>query len=415
MAGTSLLITDIGRLVTMEPAPGREGPLGVIPRAAVRVRDGRLVWVGPAAELPQVQSHEEVLGASGGVVMPGLVDGHTHLVHGGSRVGEFNLRSQGKSYQEIAAAGGGIMSTVEATRLASSDELFASARRRADEALRCGTTTVEIKTGYGLDVAAELRMAAVIERLAAEHAIDVVGTFLGAHVVPAEYRDRRAEYLRLVTEEMLPRMAETGAIVSCDAFVEEGAFTPDEARLIAKAAAAEDLPMRLHVDQFHDGGGAALAAELACLSADHLDHTSEQGMIAMREAKVVAVCLPGASFFAGRGKYPDARRMIDLGLTVAIATDYNPGTNPSLDLTLAASIAVAQMHMSCDEALLGITKNAAAALKLSDRGSIAPGKRADLVLFDAFDEYVPLYRYGARLVAKTIVGGRVAFDAHVRL
>ncbi|HPM42117.1 MAG TPA: amidohydrolase family protein, partial [bacterium] len=238
-----------------------------------------------------------------------------------------------------------------------------------------GTTTIEIKTGYGQDAESEFKMAEVIAKLSREHPMEVVGTFLGMHALPPEFKGRREEFVRLVCEEMLPAMADGGCVTSCDAFIEDGAFTADEARMLARAAEAEDLPLRLHVDQFHDGGGAALAAELCALSADHLDFTSEEGMRAMAGAGVVAVCLPGASFFAGKGRYPDARRMIDLGCTVAVSTDYNPGTNPSLDLFLAASIAVARAGMTCEEALAAITKNAAAALALSVSRSLQRARR----------------------------------------
>lgn len=405
-----LLITNISRLVTMVPGEGRSGLLGVVERAALRVRAGNVVWAGRQADLPAVQSREEVLDASGGVVIPGLVDCHTHLVHGGWRQNEFDQRSRAATYQEIAAAGGGILSTVRATRAAPFEELCASALARADEALSLGTTLIEIKTGYGLDAASESKTIDVIRALAERDAIGVCGTTLAAHVVPAEYRDRRGEYVRLVIEETLPQAARSGIVSACDVFVEEGAFTPEEARAIVRAAKALGLAVHLHVDQFCDGGGGRLAAELSALSADHLDYVSEEGVLAMRDVGVVGVVLPGASFFAGRGHYPDARRMIDLGLTVAIATDYNPGTNPSLNLMLAATIAVTQMGMGCDEAWLAITRHAARALGRFDCGVIAPGKRADLVVLDAPDEYFPLYRYGKNCVAKTIVGGVVAFD-----
>lgn len=410
MAERSVLITRISRLLTMEPGRDRAGPLGAIERAAVRIRDGRVVWAGREKELPVIQSREEVIDAHGGVVLPALVDCHTHLVHGGWRELEFNLRSEGRSYQEIAAAGGGIMSTVEATRAATADDLLSSALSRADEAVAHGTAVVEIKTGYGLDSEAEAKTVGVIRALGEQHAIGIVGTTLAAHVVPQEYRERRDEYLGLVTQEILPAAAATGCVSACDVFVEEGAFTPDEARAIAGAAKRLGLALHLHVDQFHDGGGGQLAAELGALSADHLDFTSESGVVAMRDAGVVGVVLPGASFFAGRGRYPDARRMIDLGLPVAIATDYNPGTNPSLDLWLMATIAVTQMGLSCEEALLSITRRAALALSLPDSGALTAGRRADLVLLDAPDEFFPLYRYGTSCVAKTIIGGEVAFD-----
>ncbi|MFH0800299.1 MAG: imidazolonepropionase [Pseudomonadota bacterium] len=402
-----MLIKNIGRLVTLEPGAGREGILGVIEDAAVRVRSGKIAWAGPRKKLPDAADREAVVDADGGVVMPGLIDCHTHLVHAGFRQSEFNLRSQGKSYQEIAASGGGIMSTVEATRKAKLKELFASAEQRAMEALSHGTTAIEIKTGYGLDRTAEAKMTEAIRALAGRGPQRIVGTFLGAHVVPREFKGRRGEYLQHILDDMLPAAKKSGVISACDVFVEDGAYTADEARKIGAAARAMGLGMHLHVDQFSDVGGGELAAELGALSADHLDHTSEKGMRAMARAGVGAVVLPGASFFAGRGRYPDVRKMIDLGLKVAIATDYNPGTNPSLDLWMAATIAVAQMGMTCDEALVAVTQNAASVLGLTDCGRVAVGNRADLIILDAPDEYFPLYRYGTNFVSKVLVSGAI--------
>lgn len=407
MASDSILIKNIGRLVTMNPGAGREGALGVIEKAAVCARDGKIVWLGRANELLKDMACDEELDAEGAVVLPGLVDCHTHIVHAGFRQGEFSLRSQGKTYQDIAKAGGGIISTVRATRAASLNELLDTARGRAMEALLNGTTTVEIKTGYGLDVETETKMVEVIRALGGAGTVSIAGTFLGAHIVPPEYTTKRTDYIRLVIECMLPSVAKSGVITACDVFVEEGAFTKDEARVIAGAAKKLGLGLHLHVDQFSDSGGGGLSSELGALSADHLDYTSEKGMRAMAEAGVTAVILPGASFFAGRGRYPSARKMIDLNLKVAIATDYNPGTNPSLDLFLTATIAVTQMGLTCDEALLGVTKNAATALGLKDRGVIANGARADIIILDAPDEYFPIYRYGKNCVREVIINGRV--------
>ena len=402
-----MLIKNIGRLVTMEPGPGREGPLGVIERAAVRVQGDFIAWVGRQQDLPSAKGAEEVIDAGGGVCLPGLIDCHTHIVHAGSRQQEFKLRSEGKSYQEIAAAGGGIMSTVRATRNATVDELYHVAAHRADEMLGRGITTVEIKTGYGLEPAAEMKMVEVIRRLARNHPIGTFGTFLGAHVVPVEYQGRREEYLRLVIDQMLPQAAASEVISGCDIFVEKIAFSLDEAREIALAAQALGLGLHLHVDQFGDDGGGQLACELSAQSASHLDYTNEKGLRAMAEKSVVAVALPGASFFTGGGHYPDVRKMIDTDLAVAVSTDYNPGTSPSLDLMFNASIAITQMGMTCDEVLTGITKHAAAALGLSDRGVVTKGRRADVVIFDAPDEYYPLYRYGVNCTKGVIVGGQL--------
>jgi imidazolonepropionase len=395
------LIKNISRLVTMNPASGRKGPLGVIERAALRIDDGLIAWVGSETECPKFDG--EVLDAHTNIVMPGLVDCHTHLVHAGSRQGEFKLRSEGKSYQGIAAAGGGIMSTVRATRDASREKLLAEAGARIENMLSRGVTTVEIKTGYGLTLEDEMKMAEVIGELAKKYPADIRGTFLGAHVVPAEYRGNREEYIRIVMEEMLPAIS--GLVSACDVFVEEGAYTRDEAIAICTKAKEFGLAIHLHVDQFSDGGGGKLAAEVGALSASHLDYSDGVGMRAMADAGVVAVLLPGASFFTGGGRYPDARKMIGCGVTTAISTDYNPGTTPSLDPLMNASIAVTQMGMTCDEALLGITKNAALALGLSDRGTIEVGQRADLAMFDAPDEYYLLYRYGENCLAGVMIGG----------
>ncbi len=399
-----LKISNIGRLVTMEPGPGREGALGVIAGAALLIEGGRIAWLGRAAEFPSGVEVDREIDAGGRAVLPGLVDCHTHLVHAGTRQHELNLRSQGKSYQEIAAAGGGIASTVAATRKATAEELFGSARTRAMEALGRGITTIEVKTGYGLDAQSEAKMVEVIGRLRDELPVRILGTML-AHIVPQEFCERRTEYLQLWLGKMLVAAARSGVVEACDCFVEEGAFTKNEARAVIGAGKVLGLSGHLHVDQFRDGGGASLAAELRVLSADHLDHASEKGMKAMAAAGVVGVVLPGASLFAGKGRYPDARRMIDHGVRVAISTDHNPGTSPTLDLWLMATIAAAQMGMTCDEALLGITRNAALALGLPDEGRIAVGAPADLIILDADDEHLPLYRFGTNLVHQVFTAG----------
>lgn len=401
------IVKEISRLVTMEPATGRQGALGVIENGALLIEGGRIKWFGPESEIPPEAKKAQVIDAKGMVVMPGLVDCHTHIVHARFRQNEFNLRSQGKSYQEIAKGGGGIMSSVLATRAASEEDLLASAKERIDEALSHGVTTVEIKTGYGLDYDAEMKMVQVIDGLSRSSPVRVLGTFLGAHIVPAEYRERRGDYVDLITGRMLRDAAQFDAIRACDVFVEEGAYTADEARRVARAAGALGLDIHLHVDQFTDVRGGELAAELGALSADHLDKTTDAGVDAMIKKGVVGVVLPGASFFTGGGHYPDVRRMVGRGLKVAIATDYNPGTTPSLDLWLMATIAVSQMGMSCDDALKGMTINAAKALGTSDAGVIAPGARADLAFVDAPDEYFPIYRYGRGFVKAVMIDGEL--------
>lgn len=403
-----MLLSNIRRLVTLEPGDEKVGLLGVIENAAVRIEGDHVVWCGPSSQLPKNEKKEEIIDCAGGTVLPGLVECHTHLIYAGSRESEFQMRSEGTSYGEIAQAGGGILSTVKATREASEEELFKLARHRADEALARGITTVEIKSGYGLDIRTEEKILKVAKRLGEEHDIDVVPTFLGAHVLPQEYRDKREEYVKLVIEEMLPQFARGGLCRFCDVFVEEGAFTPDEARAMGKTAKGYGLRMRLHVDQFSEGGGGELAAELEAISADHLDYVSDEGISAMSAAGVVGVMLPTATFFTGGSRYAPARKMVDKGVRIAVSTDFNPGTSPTLDLLLCATMAVTQMKLTVDEVYQAITRNAAASLGLADEiGSISPGKKADLVVFDAPDENYPLYRFGTNLVSKVIKDGKM--------
>lgn len=413
----NLLITNIGRLVTMEPGKGREGPLGVIEDAVLFAQGGCIKWFGTRSEWSKSslrgaqatkQSPLGSVDAKGGIVTPGLIDCHTHLVHAGSRQKEFLLRSQGKTYWEIAEAGGGIMSTVRATRAASSSELYRVSRDRSDEALKCGTTTMEVKSGYGLDIQTELKILETAKQIDASSEINIFPTFLGAHVVPEEYKNRRVDYVNLVIDKMLPAIAKKKLARFADVFVEEGAFTADEARVTAKAAKKYGMRMKLHVDQFKDSRGGELAAELGAISADHLDYVSDKGIVELKRAGVVAVVLPGATFFTGGKHHAPARKMVDQGVRVAIATDYNPGTNPCLNLLLTAMIAVSQMGLTLDEAWKAITMNAASALGIeSECGSISVGKKADLVIFDAEDEYYPLYRYDKNCVQAVFVNGQM--------
>lgn len=393
--------------MTMEPGADCVGVLGVIEDACVRINEDRVAWLGAAKNLPET-TDDNIIDCNGGVVLPGLVECHTHIVYAGSRENEFRMRAEGATYQEIAKAGGGILSTVKATRGASEDELFDLAKQRADEFLDRGVTTVEIKSGYGLDLETEEKILRVAKRLGDEHEIDVVTTFLGAHVVPKGYKERRGDYVKLVTNEMLPRIAQQKLATFCDIFVEEGAFSADEARRIAEAANKYGLRMKLHVDQFGDGGGGELAAELGAISADHLDYTSDSGIEAMAQAGVVGVLLPSATFFAKSGRKPAARRMADAGMKVAVSTDFNPGTSPTTDLLLCATMAVTQMGLNVDEALIAVTSSSAAALALKDgAGRIAKGKKADLVSFDVPHEDYLLYRFGTNHARHVIKAGTI--------
>lgn len=405
-----MLIQNIGRLITMNPGDAREGPLGVISKAAVWIDDGQIKWLGPEVDLPVAASSAAAtaIDAEDGVVMPGLVDAHTHVVHAGTREREFARRARGESYQQIAAGGGGILSTVRATRAATEDELFDAASKRVWEALRRGTTTMEIKSGYGLTVDDELKILRVVQRLQKEFPLHCVPTLLAAHVVPEEFLDRRAAYVELICTTLIPRVAELQLAEYCDVFVDEGAFTAEEARQICRVAAKAGLRIRLHVDQFQDGAGGALAAELGAVSADHLDAISDAGIQALAKAGVVAGLLPGASFFIGRGRYPPVAKLVKAGVPIALATDYNPGTSPTLDLFLCATIAITQMGLDPDLALHGITRIAAQSLGRSDRvGSLAVGMRADLLVLDCRDEYFPLYRFGSSSVRVVMIGGEI--------
>lgn len=409
----SLRIENIGRLVTMQPGRGREGPLGVIKNAAVRCIRGRITWFGADGTEPALpKGVDEVrLDADGGVVMPGLIDCHTHIVHGGYRQDEFAERARGKSYHAIMKEGRGIHSTVNATADWHFDALYEHGAARLDEALRHGVTTVEIKSGYGLSKEVELKILHVIAALSENHVINILPTFMGAHTVPLSFKKRREEYISKVIKEMIPIVGKEKLAYFCDVFVDDGAFKRDEAKKILLAGKRAGLVPRIHADQFNDGGGAQLAAEVGAASADHLEYISDAGIKALSRKKVTAVVLPGSTFFTGATRYAPARKMIQAGVNVAISTDYNPGTTPCLDLFLMATIAITQMGLSPEEALLGITLNAARAMKIDGEfGSITAGKVGDLLVLETDDEVMPLYRYGANFIRTVIRNGEVVWQ-----
>ena len=349
--------------------------------AAIAIRDGQIAWLGPAAELPHRNARHS-LDLDGAWVTPGLIDCHTHLIFAGSRVEEFERRLEGVSYAEIAARGGGIMATVRATRTASLDTLLETGRERLRSLMREGVTTVEIKSGYGLETEAELRMLRAARALGRELPVTVVTTFLGLHALPPEFaRDRRA-YVELVAGEMLERALAEGLVDMVDAFLEGIAFTGEEVAHLFEAARARGLPLRLHADQLEDGGGAALAASFGALSADHLEYTSEAGARAMAEAGTVAVLLPGAFYTLRETRRPPVESFRRLGVTMAVATDANPGSSPLLSPLTALNMACTLFGLRPVEAVRGMTIAAARALGLaSDRGSLEPGKRADLAVW----------------------------------
>ena len=402
------LLRNIGLLATCR-AEGGQGDLHAIPSAAVAWERSTIRWAGPEAELPAEFSHAEVLDAGGRLVVPGLVDCHTHLAFAGWRGDEFAQRIQGRTYLEIARAGGGIMSTVRATRAATEEHLLAVAGSRLEAMRRLGITTVECKSGYGLDEETELRLLRVYRRLGEVGPTRIVATFLGAHVVPTEYRERRGEYLALLTDQLIPGIAREQLAACCDVFVEETAFSVDEARTILLAAKAAGLKPKLHADQLSSCGGAELAAEVGAVSADHLEHISEAGIAALGRAGVVAVSLPIATLYLGEPAMP-ARRLLDAGVPVAVATDFNPGSAPSYHLPLAMTLACTMQRMTPAEALKGATVVAARAIGLAGEvGSIEAGKRADLAVIDAPDVNHWLYQFRSNACVLTLAGGQVCW------
>jgi len=404
------ILRNIGLLATCR-FEGGQGELHLIPSAAVAWAGDTIRWVGPEADLPSDWRSRPTLDAGGRLVIPGLVDCHTHLAFGGWRADEFERRLQGASYLDLARAGGGIMSTVRATRAASDAELRSRAMAALDGMRRLGVTTVECKSGYGLDLETELRLLRVYRDLAAEQPTRLVPTFLGAHVVPAELRDRREEYLRLLLEEMLPAVAAEGLARCCDVFVEDTAFSVEEARRILLAGKTAGLQPKLHADQLTACGGAELAAEVGAVSADHLEFASDAGMAAMAEAGVVAVSLPLATLYLRQPPMP-ARRFIDAHVPVAVATDFNPGSAPSWDLPLALWLACHLQRMTPAETLKGATSIAARAIGLAGEvGEIAEGRRADLAVIDAPDVNHWLYQYRPNACVLTVAAGRVCWQA----
>jgi imidazolonepropionase len=402
------LVTGAGEIVTLEPGVG-EGPLGVVRDGALAASAGRIAWIGPAGEAGRrlaLRRGATRIDAGGRVVLPGFVDSHTHLLFAGSREDEFARRLAGATYQELAAAGGGILATVRATRRASVEELVALGRRRLDLVLRHGTTTVEVKSGYGLTTSDELKMLDAIRRLRLSHPVRVRATFCGAHEVPPEFRGRPDAYVDLVVDGMLPEVARRRLAHYVDVFCEQGVFSVEQARRILRAGQALGLGAKLHADEFVATGGAALAAEIRALSADHLLAAPIEGIRAMAAAGVTATLLPGTAFFLGL-PYAPARRFLEAGVRVALATDFNPGSSYTPNMQLIVTLACTQMRMTVEEALRAATLGGAHALGLADRvGSLRPGKACDLVVLDIPNHRHLPYLYGVNHVAAVVRDGR---------
>ncbi len=356
----------------------------MIDNGALRAEDGRIAWIGAAAELtPRRHAEgEEVIDAKGALVTPGLVDCHTHLVYAGERAREFEMRLAGLSYADIAKAGGGIVATVKATRAAGNAELRAASARRLESLMSEGVTTVEIKSGYGLDVDQELRCLRIARSLAADHAVSICTTLLGAHAIPPEYQGRAEAYVDAVCAQMIPRAAAEGLASAVDGFCETIAFSREQVARVFEAAGAHGLRVKLHADQLSDSGGAALAAQFGALSADHLEHASEAGIAALAKAGTVAVLLPGAFYFLRETKLPPVALLRKHGVDMAIATDCNPGTSPCTSILTMMNMACTLFRLTPEEALAGATCHAAAALGLHDRGTLEVGKRADFAIWD---------------------------------
>jgi imidazolonepropionase len=409
----TLCIVNIGQLVTLagppRPRVGKElREPGIIVDAALLIEGDRITSVGPYTELrPHIPPDATVIDTQGRCVTPGFIDAHTHLVFAGNRADEFERRIAGATYQEIAASGGGILRTVRLTRAASEDDLLTAARRHRDWMLRGGTTTLEAKSGYGLDRETELRMLRVLARLNDEGPVRIVPTLLAAHTVPPEFSERRVDYVRFLTQELIPEVASAGLARYCDAFCDDHAFTVEETRTVLAAARQHGLGIRVHAEQFRSGTGAALAAEFKAATADHLETAAEVTLIQLRDASVQPVLLPGSVFALGRTQYPPARAMVELGLAIVLATDFNPGSSPVPSMPFMLSLACVQMGLSPAEALAAATINAAFSLGLgAQTGSLEPGKQADILIHEFTDYRELAYFIAAPTRPRVFIAGR---------
>ncbi len=413
----SIAVLHAAQLITLAgPARPRVGAelseLGLIEDGAMLVRDGAISAVGSSSEISRdLPNDAEVIDARGKVVLPGFVDAHAHPVFGGNRVDEYEMRARGATYEEIAASGGGIRSTVRQTRAASEEELLTQAQKHATWFLRAGTTTIEAKSGYGLSLDDELKMLRVIRRLNEISPMEFVPTFLGAHAFPEEFAERPQEYVDYVVDEMLPEVVRQKLAENCDIFFEQGYFDAAATRRILGAAKAAGLQLRMHADQLTNSGGAALAAGLGAVTADHLEQTEADGIAALKAAGVQPVLLPASVYALGKTRYPKARAMIDADLAVVLATDFNPGSSPTPSLPMVLSLACTQMKMTPAEGISASTINAAYSLGRGDRiGSLEAGKAGNFTLFDCADYREIAYWFGLPLVDTVYIAGKGVFS-----
>lgn len=415
----TLVIENISNLITVsgenKPRSGKaQGDIGLINQGVVAIKDDKIIYVGEG-KLPsdiEVDENTVVINGEGKTVTPGLIDPHTHLVHGGSRENELSMKLQGKGYLEILAAGGGIHSTARATEKATFEELYKKAEKSLNTMLSYGVTTVEAKSGYGIgSYETELKQIEVANKLNENHPIDVIPTFMGAHAVPEEYKENSDEFVDKLINEMIPDIANKKLAKFNDVFCEEGVFTVEQSRRILNAAKENGLIPKLHADEIVSLGGAELAAEIGCISAEHLIGASHQGIKDMAEKGVIAVLLPGTSFNLQKGTAAPARLMVEEGVPIAISTDYNPGSCPSENLQLMMTLASLTLKMMPEEVITGVTINAAAALGLEEEiGSIVVGKKADISIFDAPNLDYMIYHFGINHTDKVIKNGKVVFE-----
>ena len=397
------LVLDHLHAATLRDASG----YGAVHDAAIGIRGDRIAWIGPANDLPRNATIARRISCDGRWATPGLIDCHTHLVYAGNRADEFEKRLHGASYADIARAGGGIQSTIRATRAATQGSLAAQSRLRLAALASQGVTTVEIKSGYGQDTATELKQLKVARQVAAECAVDVRTTLLAAHALPPEFADRRDAYIDYVCADMIPAIVDASVADAVDVFCESIAFTPAQTRRVFTCARQNDLAVKLHADQLSDQQGAELAAEFGALSADHLEHTSERGVKAMAAAGTIAVLLPGAFYSLRDTRMPPVDALRAHGVPIAIATDCNPGTSPCVSLILMLNMACTLFRLTPEEALAGVTRHAARALGFVDRGTLSIGQRADIVLWDIETPADLAYRVGGNACAGIVRGGHV--------
>ena len=414
-----LIIKNIGKLVTMEnsffPRIGNQmNELTILENAYIAVAQGKIFQVGVGDEYKKlIGENTKVDDVGGKLVTPGLIDSHTHLVHGGSRENEFSKKLNGVPYIQILQEGGGILSTVNATKEATFDELYNKAKKSLDRMVEFGVTTVESKSGYGLDLETEIKQLEVAHKLNEDHPIDLVHTFLGAHAVPVEYKNNPKAYIELLVKEIMPKIKEMSLAEFCDVFCEEGVFTIEESEYILQKAKEMGYKLKIHADEIESLGGAELAAKLGCVSADHLMAASDEGIKMMAENNVVANILPATSFNLNKN-YADCRKMIDMGAIVSLSSDYNPGSCPSENLQLVMQLGCLHLKMTPNEVLTAVTINAAYAIDRADKiGSIEVGKNADFVVFDARNVEYLMYHFGINHTKKVYKNGNLVVDNKV--